>query len=160
VNPYNLEPYSFQPGFESTTFTASSGQAYYVYFRDISALGKRVFDFAFEPIGTDMDGDFPSDNRIGDTIALILDHAFCNGKDIVVYHPHNNDARRVRKFNIWYAKHQSKMTCGPLESDEITFTFDTNSKITLCFLYKPDCASVIEPLITQGDLAQMWEEKA
>jgi hypothetical protein len=115
VNPYNLKPYTFQPGFESTKFTASSGQEYFVYLRDISALGKRVFDFAFEPIGADMDDDFPPDQRIGDTIALILDEAFCSGKDIVVYHPHNNDARRVRKFNIWYAKHQAKMKCGKLE---------------------------------------------
>jgi hypothetical protein len=161
VNPYEIKPYKIQPGFESTNFSTSTGLEFYVYFRDISAFGRRVFDFAFEPVPpADMNDDFPIDPRMGDTIAVILDNAFCSGKEVIVYHPHNNDPRRVRKFNIWYTKHQSKMKCGKLETDDITFTFDTVSEITLCFLYKPDCGSIIERLITQGDLPRLWEEKA
>jgi hypothetical protein len=160
VNPYSVEPLALQPGFESTKFTTSSGQQFFVYFRDMSAFGKRVFDFAFEPIGADMDDDFPVDVRMGDTIACILDDAFYNGKDVIVYHPHNNDARRIRKFNIWYGRHQSKMRCGKLETDDITFIIDTSTEITLCFLYKPECGPIIENLITHGKFERMWEEKA
>ncbi|HEX8038653.1 MAG TPA: hypothetical protein VF490_05860 [Chryseosolibacter sp.] len=160
MNPYNVDPLTLTPGFESTKFITSAGQEFVVYLRDISAFGKRIFDFAFEPVGAELDGDFPVDVRMGDTIAVILDEAFCNGKDIIVYAPHENDPRRIRKFNIWYAKHQHKMKCGKLERDSVTFIIDTNTEVTLCFLFKPDCASIIQHVIATGDFERMWEEKA
>lgn len=160
MNPYEIEDFQLQPGFESTGFTTDSGVKYYVYFKDISAGGVRIHSFGFEPIGYEMDDDFPHDHRIDDTIAKIVDVFFCGGRDMIVYYPHNDDKRRLRLFNFWFYRHLKKLQCGEIDKDSVTFRYDTNTEITICVIFKPHCKEIAQQILYGNDLGELWDNKS
>lgn len=159
MNPYEIDPYSFKPGFESTRFITDSGLSYYVYFTDISDFGLKIYSFGFEPEGIDMDTALPLDRRVADTIATILQDNFCAGKDVIIYYPYNDDKIRLRKFDLWFTKYNPTVVCGSLERRTIEFDYDSGM-ITVSVIYRPECKETVDKEIVNGNLAGMWDQKA
>ena len=151
-----LNPYQLVPTGKGYGFTTSYEVTYEVYFTDItptfSGVNVKVYSFGFECVSAQQFSstkNLPTDPRVGETIAFILNDFFIHNRDIIVYVPMDTDKRaklRSRLFDIWWLRFRSRMNCGEIEKDQYTLKYP-GDEFTATMIYRLECRSEAKAVI-------------
>ena len=157
LNPYEITV--VESGYE---FSTDNQIIYYVYFTDVSeTFNERdgVYSFGFEPRNVTDQVLMPKDQRVGDTIAKIIESFFIKNKNVIVYVPYDKDKKdklRMRLFDIWFNKYQDKVACPKLNKDRISLILSDEIYLDVTAIFGIEQTELAQKILF-GDVPEIWD---
>jgi Family of unknown function (DUF6169) len=156
LNPYDIKV--VHSGYE---FLTDNQLNYYVYFTAVSqTFGEKnkVFSFGFEPKDIKDYSSIPPDQRVGDTIAKIMESFFNTNENVIVYVPYDKDGKdklRMRLFSIWFNRYQGKLNCPALSKDSVSLILNEKIYINVTAIFRIEQAQLAHRILFE-DLPEIW----
>lgn len=156
----SLHPYSYRLCGELTyEFVTSYGVEYVAYFIDMSAYSPyftNVYTFNFESRNN---VEAPQDERIADTICVILGSIFADNKNAVIIVCDNLDHRergRNRLFQQWYIRLENTDICK-IDKQYRSEDYDIYSSLFI-HVDNPDFETIIHTFVRLSEQGFVPEE--
>lgn len=158
-----LTPYPIITTDKGYRFITTHQIYYEAYFTDITQtfplVSIRVLSFGFDCAHVPEDctiTSLPVDNRVGETIATILDQFFTHNRDVLIYVPMDTDQKamqRSRLFDMWWQRFKPHLNCQVVERDRYIFTYP-GDEFVATLLYRTEVKAEIQIILSGLDSHQ------